>query len=134
MRNPDRLEVLERANELTDRTYAATATLPDSERFNLVPQMRRAASAIGANIAEGCGRSTELSFLSYLQNAMASASEVEQHASQCLRLAMGDDALLTEVLALSRRVKMMLTKLQQAIRLRSAAQRRRKGPRSGPPG
>jgi four helix bundle protein len=39
--------------------------------------MRRSASSIPANIAEGSGRNTEKDFARFLDNAMGSASELE---------------------------------------------------------
>lgn len=41
--------------------------------------MRRASHSIRANIAEGCSRPTNKDFARFLQTAIASASEVEEH-------------------------------------------------------
>jgi four helix bundle protein len=40
-------------------------------------QMRRAASSISANIAEGCGKFTQQDFARYLNIALGSANEPE---------------------------------------------------------
>src|SRR5262249_15346294 len=56
-----------------------TANFPKHEVFGIVAQIRRAASSIGANIAEGCGRGGNAEFQRFLQMAMASANEVEYH-------------------------------------------------------
>jgi four helix bundle protein len=53
---------------------------PEEERFGLTSQLRRAAASIGANIAEGCGRSTDTDMCRYLQIALGSACEVLNHA------------------------------------------------------
>jgi four helix bundle protein len=47
--------------------------------FGLVSQIRRCASSIPANIAEGCGRRGNGEFHRFLQIAMRSASELEYH-------------------------------------------------------
>ena len=39
--------------------------------------MRRSASSIPTNIAEGCGRNTDPDFARFLDNSMGSASELE---------------------------------------------------------
>lgn len=83
--------------------------------------MQRAAVSIGSNISEGCGRSTNRSFRSYLQNAQGSAAELEFQASLAVRLELGDAEKLKEVVLMSRRVTMMLTRLTQAVRRRDTA-------------
>jgi four helix bundle protein len=50
------LVVWQRAIELTLAVYKLTARFPDSERFGLTNQMRRAAVSVASNIAEGYGR------------------------------------------------------------------------------
>ena len=47
------LTVYQLALDYIDQIYSAIAELPDSERFNLSSQIRRAASSIALNIAEG---------------------------------------------------------------------------------
>lgn len=73
------LKVWEKSHELTLLVDAATASYPDNERFGLTSQTRRAASSIGANIAEGCGRGSDADLGRFLQYAMGSASELEYH-------------------------------------------------------
>jgi four helix bundle protein len=77
MQNFRDLKIWQRAHALTLAIYRATASFPDTERFGLTSQMRRAASSIGANIAEGAGRGSNADFARFLYNAMGSASELE---------------------------------------------------------
>ena len=53
------LTVWQRAIELTLAVYKLTASFPDSERFGLTNQLRRASVSVAGNIAEGYGRSTK---------------------------------------------------------------------------
>jgi four helix bundle protein len=59
--------------------YKLTATFPREELFGLTSQIRRAASSIPANIAEGCGRGTDGEMHQSLQQAMGSATELDYH-------------------------------------------------------
>jgi len=52
---------------------------PKEELYGLVAQLRRAASSIGANLAEGCGRRTQSELARFTRVAMGSASELDYH-------------------------------------------------------
>jgi four helix bundle protein len=73
------LKVWGKAHQLTLEVYRATTAFPKDEQYGLTSQIRRAASSIPANIAEGCGRGSNIDFARFLQIAMGSASEVEYH-------------------------------------------------------
>lgn len=73
------LKVWEKAHELTLACYALTTAFPKQEMFGLVSQIRRSASSIPANIAEGCGRRGNAELHRFLQMGMGSASELEYH-------------------------------------------------------
>lgn len=59
--------------------YTATRTFPNSEAYGLTSQIRRSASSIAANIAEGYGRENRGSFIQFLRVAQGSLKEVETH-------------------------------------------------------
>ena len=77
MQDYRRLNVWQKAHELTLLVYRSTALLPPYERYGLVSQMRSAAVSIESNIAEGCGRSSDADFARFLHNAAGSANELE---------------------------------------------------------
>lgn len=74
-----KLKVWEKSHQLTLVIYKASMNFPKDELYGLTSQLRQASSSVAANIAEGCGRRTDLDFARFLQNAMGSASELEYH-------------------------------------------------------
>lgn len=71
------LDVWIRAIQLVREIYQATDELPDSEKFGLVQQMRRAATSISSNIAEGAARRSHQDFSNFLGIAQGSNAELE---------------------------------------------------------
>jgi four helix bundle protein len=79
MRNQNNVQVLDKGHEMTLEVYKATRTFPREEMYGLTSQMRRASSSIPANIAEGCGRSSNREYANFLNIALGSASELAYH-------------------------------------------------------
>jgi four helix bundle protein len=77
MKNYKDLLVWKKAHELVLYVYRQTSGFPNAEKYNLTTQIRRAATSIPTNIAEGCGRFTQRDFAQHLQVAFGSAHEVE---------------------------------------------------------
>jgi four helix bundle protein len=73
------LRVWEKAYDLTLNVYKKSREFPKEEMYGLTSQLRRAASSVGANIAEGCGRRSDPEMRRFLQIAQGSANEVEYH-------------------------------------------------------
>jgi four helix bundle protein len=79
MRDFRQITVWEKSHQFTLAIYKAVGSFPTSERFGLTRQITRAASSIGANIAEGCGRGGDAEICRFLRIAIGSAFEVENH-------------------------------------------------------
>ena len=71
------LKVWEKAHALVLEVYRLTTRFPADERFGLTIQMRRSATAIPTNIAEGCGTDNDQDFARLLQMAMRNACDLE---------------------------------------------------------
>ena len=79
MRDFRKLKVWEKGHRLTLDVYEVTVTFPSEELYGLTSQMRRACAAIPANVAEGCGRGSNADLARFLQIALGSASELQNH-------------------------------------------------------
>ena len=77
MKDFKKLAVWNKAHLLALATYKATANFPKEEIYGLTSQMRRSATSIPTNIAEGCGRGSDNELTRFLYIAMGSASELE---------------------------------------------------------
>ena len=109
------LLVWQRAMDLTVRVYGLSRSFPKDEQFGLTSQVRRAASSIAANVAEGYGRATKPAYLNFLRIAQGSLKELETHMILAGRLGYaGDD--IEEVLAdaeeLSRMLRALILKVE----------------------
>ena len=109
MRNFRELKVWEKAHQLTLSVYRVTTNFPAEEKFGLTTQLRRAAAAIPANIAEGCGRAGERELARFLHIALGSASELEYHLLLAHELDFVDAASYQPLYESTTEVKRMLT-------------------------
>ena len=73
------LTVWQKSIVLATTIYGATRGFPAEERFGLTSQIRRSATSIPANIAEGQARRTTGEFLQSLGIARGSLAELETH-------------------------------------------------------
>jgi four helix bundle protein len=86
VRDHRKLEALMLADALTLRIYGVTRAFPESERFGLTNQIRRAAVSIGANIVEGSARLSKSEYIRFLNIAYGSDCELEYELSLATRL------------------------------------------------
>jgi four helix bundle protein len=112
------LEVWQLAMNLTELCYTATRSYPKEELFGMTSQIRRAAAAIPANIAEGQGREHTKEFLNCLSIARGSLMELETHLLLSERVGLLAQEKLDPLLALTDRISRMLTGLRKALEKR----------------
>ena len=108
------LRVWQRATDLIENLYRATAAFPVTERYGLVAQLRRAGISVASNIAEGHTRS-RADYRRFLVIAAGSLTEIECQLliSARLRFLEGppSDALLEQCRELGR----MLSALRNSL-------------------
>ena len=76
MRTHKDLNVWKKAIEFVSVIYSTTDKFPDSERYGLTNQIRRASVSIPSNIAEGSARNYNKEFIQFLYISLSSAAEV----------------------------------------------------------
>ncbi|MGA7560138.1 MAG: four helix bundle protein [Terriglobales bacterium] len=109
------LRVWSKAHFLTIDIYKATRLFPKEELFGITSQMRRAASSIGANIAEGAGRKSDGELTRFLHIARGSASELEYHLLLAYDLGLLSEAVHGLLAKQTDEVQRMLTALIQQV-------------------
>jgi four helix bundle protein len=80
------LVVWQKSMDLAVEIYQLCRNLPVEERFGLVAQVRRAAVAVAANLAEGHERRSRADFRRFVSIARGSLAEVETHLELSHRL------------------------------------------------
>ena len=112
-----KLEVWKVSYALALDIYRATQGFPKSEQFGLTDQLRRAAAAIPAIIAEGCGRNTDAELARHVNMALGEANEVETFL--CLARDLGyltDPCHIENVSRVSRMLNRLRASVGQARR------------------
>ena len=71
------LEIWKLSRLFCSQIYLATINFPESEKFGLTNQLRRASVSVPSNIAEGCSRSSNKDFSRFLEIAIGSIYEIE---------------------------------------------------------
>jgi four helix bundle protein len=114
------LVVWQKAMALAALCYRSTRSFPHSEMFGLTAQIRRAASSIPANIAEGNGRENTGAYIQFLRIAQGSLKELETHLipAQTVELLTKQDA--DPVLASCEDVGKLLRALIRALQAKES--------------
>ena len=81
----------QKAIDMTVSVYEVTKSFPREELYGLTSQIRRSASSIAANIAEGQGRRLAREFHQFLGNARGSLLELDTHIELAFRVGYIDE-------------------------------------------
>ena len=111
-----KLVVWQRAIQLTVQVYNLTSSFPESERFGLTNQMRRAAVSVASNLAEGYGRASKGEYIQFLGHARGSSYEVETQLTIARKLGFGAEQPLARAEELCAEVGRMLAAMVIGLR------------------
>ena len=115
MRDYTKIEAWKLADDLTVLIYQITTAFPKEELYGLTSQLRRAASSVPANIAEGSARGTQKDYLHFLYIARASLTEAHYFIHLSKRLGYVRDDKHAELESLFRRTFACLIGLISAV-------------------
>ncbi|MBI4726083.1 four helix bundle protein [candidate division TA06 bacterium] len=81
-----KLDVWKMSIQLAKAVYDLTGRYPKEEQYGIISQMRRAATSVPANIAEGAARRSTKEFVQFLSIAGGSLSELDTFLELSLAL------------------------------------------------
>ena len=109
------LRVWQDSMELVENCYVLTRNFPREEMFGLTSQIRRAATSIPANIAEGYGRENSGNYIQFLRVAQGSLKELETHLLISQRINLGAPSMIEPMLGRCDALGRMLRTLIKSI-------------------
>jgi four helix bundle protein len=112
------LRVWQDAMVLAVACFRLTREFPREEMFGMSSQIRRSASSIAANIAEGYGRDQSRPFVQFLRVAQGSLKELETHLLLVERVELASGAQVAPLLSNCEAVGKMLRSLIRSLQKR----------------
>ena len=115
------LEVWQQSMDLAEVVWRLSARFPAEERFGVTSQLRRAATSVPANIAEGAERHGTREFLQFLGIASGSLAETETFLLLSERLGLLPSNRVNDALKQAATVGRLLHGLKRSLRERTRA-------------
>lgn len=82
----EKLKIWQNAMDIAEKVYSMCVEMPITEKYNLILQLKKSATSIPSNIAEGSGRNSNLEFLHFLSIANGSTYELITQLQICKRV------------------------------------------------
>jgi len=118
------LEVWQVAMGVAEQCYRLTEAFPKEELFGLTMQIRRAATSVAANIAEGYGRESRKEYTQFLRIAQGSLKELETYLLLSVRIGITTENMVSPILADCERVSKMLHRLIRSLQVQDTSLRK----------
>lgn len=111
----EKLEVWQKAIDLSDTIYRLTRAFPADERFGLTSQMRRSVVSVASNIAEGSGRSSGGDFSRFIEFAYGSLMELTTQLAIANRQGFLKQPVFEDTYDKSEQIARMLSGLRASV-------------------
>lgn len=126
MKDFRKLNVWLESMELVKAVYTATKGFPESKKFGLISQIKRSAISIPSNIAEGCGRGSQVELKRFLEISLGSSFELETQLilSNNLELlnSTESDELLKALSQIQKKINSLINKIINDSQLKAKGQ------------
>jgi four helix bundle protein len=109
------LKVWKPAMSVAELAYKATRHFPRDEVFGMSAQIRRAATSIAANIAEGHGRETPGAFVQFVRMSQGSLKELETLVLLAMTVSLGNADELSRMVSKCDELGKMLRSLIRSL-------------------
>jgi len=120
MKSFKELEVWRKAVKLAASVYKRTDKFPTPENYVLIPQIRKAAVSVPANIAEGWGRGSTKEYVQFLLIARGSLMELLSHFAVAHELEYLNEtdlqAIETDIDNVGKMLNGLITSLRTSVR------------------
>jgi len=120
MRPHRKLIVWQESILFTKEIYKLCSCLPESEKFGLESQLKRATVSISANIAEGAARQSKKEFLRFLYISIGSCSEVDTLLELLTALKFAEVEFLRNYFEMNNKIAAMLNGLVKSLRKKTS--------------
>jgi four helix bundle protein len=109
------LTVWQKGIELAKRIYQITQTMPDTEKYGLTSQVRRAVVSVSSNIAEGNARPSRRDYVHFLIIARGSLAEIETQLTiaEELKMIPRDDYVWNLIGEVTRMLQALINRLSR---------------------
>jgi four helix bundle protein len=112
----EEMDVFKLAHAMTLRIYKTTTNYPEAEKYGLVSQMRRASSSICMNLMEGAHHTSKNEYKHFVSISRGSCGELKYQLMLSKDLGYIGEIDFKELIDISERVSMMLTKLHSSLK------------------
>lgn len=109
------LIVWQQAMDLAVAVYAETRQWPKEELYGLTGQVRRSATSVPSNIAEGYGREVRGSYLQFLRIAQRSLKELETQLLIAQRIGLSQAQAIEPLMEASANIGRLLRALLRKL-------------------
>ncbi|WP_100616104.1 four helix bundle protein [Confluentibacter citreus] len=114
-----KLIVWQKSMAFVTKIYNETKSFPSEELYALTSQIKRSATSIPSNIAEGYGREGQKDYLRFLNIGLSSLFELQTQIEIAFNLNFLSEHVFKELYEDSREIERMLTSFINKVNLKS---------------